>query len=176
MKPDLQFFWLIGALAAFTLLAAAARARRARRRSSQLAGPWPLKAKQTLLSVPEQVLFRRLMEALPGYIVFAQVQLLQILEFKRGRRSVGVLNRTSQLSIDFLITGPDTRIVAAIELDDSIHDRRDRRHADARKAHALDSAGVPLLRWTTRHLPDVQAIVTAVKEVTTGNTNLADGR
>jgi hypothetical protein len=41
------------------------------------------------------------------------------------------MNRISQLSIDFLIAGPDTRIIAAIKLDDSSHDRRDRRDADA---------------------------------------------
>lgn len=73
--------------------------------------------KQTLLSDPEQVLYRRLVQALPSYIVLAQLQLLRALRFRRRSRDRGVLNRISQLSLDFLILAADTRIIAAIELD-----------------------------------------------------------
>ena len=124
--------------------------------------PWPLERKHTLLSDPEQVLYRRLVQALPNYIVLAQVQLLQALRFKRGSRDRGVLNRISQLSLDFLILAADTRIIAAIELDDASHHREDRGMADARKAHALKSAGIPLLRWSTREMPDTKSIGSAI--------------
>ena len=36
------------------------------------------------------------------------------------------------------------------------------RRADANKSHALKSAGVPLIRWTARNLPDAAAIRAAV--------------
>lgn len=75
------------------------------------------------------------------------MQLLQAVRFKRGTRNQSVLNRISQLSIDFLIVRPDTSIVAAVELDDGSHRRAARRDADARKTHALGAAGIPLIRW-----------------------------
>ena len=47
---------------------------------------WPLERKPTLLSAPEQTLYRRLVEALPDHRVLSQVQLLQTVRFKRGSR------------------------------------------------------------------------------------------
>ena len=67
-----------------------------------------------------------------------------------------------------MILGPDTRIVAAIELDDATHTRPERRDADARKAHALSSAGIPLLRWSPGQLPDLATIRSAVEAIASG--------
>ena len=125
-------------------------------RGGVLSHPWPVEAKRYLLS--ERALYQRLVQSLLGHIVLAQVQLLQVLKFNRGRRPYAVLNRISQLSLDFLILNPDTGPVAAIELDDVTHELGDRRRADANKSHALKSAGVPLIRWTARNLPDAAAI------------------
>ena len=125
-------------------------------------GPWPLEACRTVLSQPEQVLYRRLVQALPNHLVFAQVQLSRFLKVKRGVPWQTWFNRISQLSADFLILNPDTSVVAAIELDDASHDRPRGRDADARKTHALQSAGVRLIRWHVRHLPDEPAIRTAL--------------
>jgi len=90
------------------------------------------------------------------------VQLLQLLKFKRERRSYAVFNRVCRLSLDFVIVNPDTSIVAAIELDDASHQRDDRRRADARKTHAMKSAGIPLIRWQAKSLPDAAAIRSAL--------------
>ena len=90
------------------------------------------------------------------------MQLLQVLNFKRGQRTQAIQNRISQLSLDFLILNPDTSIVAAVELDDATHGRENRRQADARKDHALKSAGVPLIRWSAKSLPDEAAIFAAI--------------
>jgi very-short-patch-repair endonuclease len=124
--------------------------------------PWPLEAKRQLLTERERALYQRLILCLPNYIVLSQVQLLQALNFQRGRRAQAIFNRISQLSLDFLILNPDTSIVAAIELDDATHTREDRRRADARKSHALQSAGVPLIRWNAKSLPDASAILAAL--------------
>lgn len=137
-------------------------------RKGALDKPWPLAAKRQLLSERERALYRRLVEALPNHLVLAQVQLLQVLEFQRGGRTPAVFNRISQLSLDFLLLNPDTSIVAAVELDDATHTRADRRQADARKEHALRSAGVPLIRWNARALPDTAAIRAALTEKTVG--------
>ncbi len=136
-------------------------AARLNRRAGLLAKPWPLEAKRQVLTDREWALYQRLIQTLPNHIVLAQVQLLQIFNFKRGQRSYAILNRISQLSLDFLILNPDTSIVAAVELDDATHSRADRRQADARKEHALKSAGVPLIRWNAKSLPESAAILAA---------------
>ena len=125
-------------------------------------GPWPLEPVATVLSEPEQVLYPRLVAALPHCLVLPQVQLIQALRFKHGRRDQAVWNRICQLSIDFLIVRADTSIVAAVELDDSSHRASRRQDADARKAHALKSAGVALIRWQVTKLPDVESIRSAL--------------
>lgn len=123
---------------------------------------WPLEPKPHVLSERERELFQRLRTALPGYVVLAQVQVIQLLAFERGRWTRGIFNRMCQLSVDFVVLRPDTSIVAAVELDDATHERSDRRDADARKTHALQSAGIQLVRWKAKALPDVSVIATAL--------------
>jgi hypothetical protein len=149
-------------LAVLVLPAIAAVLKPRRRSAAALDKPWPLERKPTLLSSPEQILLRRLEEALPDHRILTQVQLLQAVRFKRGSRDGGILNRISQLSIDFLVVTAETTIVAAIELNDATHNDEQRRSADARKAHALKSAAIPLLIWSVREMPDVPAIKAAV--------------
>jgi len=123
---------------------------------------WPLEAKQHVLSERERALFHRLQQALPGHLVLAQVQLIQILTFPRGKRTHALFNRICRLSLDFVILRPDTSIVAAVELDDATHERADRKAADARKTHALLSAGIQLVRWNAKAIPDLQTIKAAI--------------
>lgn len=149
-------------LAVLVLTAVAVVLKPRRRNVGALDTPWPLERKPTLLSAPEQALYRRLLEALPNHQVLAQVQLLQTVRFKRGSRDASIRNRISQLSIDFLVVSPETAIVAAVELNDATHDDAQRRAADARKAHALKSAGIPLLIWSVREMPDVSTIRAAI--------------
>ena len=123
-----------------------------------LGDPWPLEVRRTVLSPPEQILYQRLVQALPQNLIFAQVQLSRFLDVQRGVPRLTWLNRINQLSADFLVLNPDCSVVAAIELDDASHLRFSRRDADARKAHALKSAGVRLIRWHVKDLPDEGAI------------------
>jgi hypothetical protein len=58
------------------------------RRGRQVVGgamPWPFYVKR-LLSQPEQVLYHRLVKALPNHIVLAQVQLSRVIGVKKGFR------------------------------------------------------------------------------------------
>jgi very-short-patch-repair endonuclease len=157
---------LTAALIVLVMVASLVVALRRRRRPSTagLDRPWPLESKDTLLSEPERVLYRRLRRAAPEHIVLAQVQLLQMLRFRPGAaRRQDIRNRINQLSVDFLILEPDTSIVAAIELDDASHSAEKRRAADARKTHALKCAGIPLLRWHVRQMPSVRGIEAALR-------------
>jgi hypothetical protein len=154
--------WIMAAVFLVPVAIAAILGWKQRRTDLGFDRPWPLEATLMLLTQAEQMLYRRLQEALPGHIVLAQVRLLQVVRFKGRTRELSVMNRISQLSLDFLAVTPDTRVVAAIELDDSSHDRAERRTADARKTHALKSAGIPLLRWSLRKAPDAEGIRLAI--------------
>jgi hypothetical protein len=157
-----KFPWLLlGALLLVAAILGAVKRERARRNQG-LSRPWPLVPRLAVLSEPEQRLLQLLVQCLPEYTILSQVQLLRVLDFERGRRTQALFNRVAQLSVDFLILEADTSVVAAIELDDALHARHERPWADARKTHALRCAGIPLLRWNARRLPDAQAIRAAV--------------
>jgi len=108
-----------------------------RRASSDASNaPWPLYAKKPLTQ-PEQVLYHRLVAAMPECIVLAQVQLSQVLGVKKGFNFHAWNNRINRMSLDFLVCLKDSTIVAAVELDDKTRRRRHRasRPTQRRKRH-----------------------------------------
>jgi hypothetical protein len=119
--------------------------------------PWPFYAKKPLTQ-PEQVLYHRLLSAMPECIVLAQVQLSRVLGVKKGFSFQEWNNRINRMSLDFLVCLKDSTIVAAIELDDKTHEKEPRVKADERKERALSAAGVALIRWQVSALPDEAAI------------------
>jgi very-short-patch-repair endonuclease len=118
---------------------------------------WPFYAKKPL-SVPEQILYFRLSEALPEHIVLAQVGLSRLLGVKKGNNFHAWNNRINRMSADFVVCAKDSTILAVVELDDSSHNRADRRVADAKKDKALLAAGIRVLRWQAKSLPDGASI------------------
>ena len=138
-------------------------------------GSWPFHAKK-LLSQPEQVLYHRLVSALPDHVVLAQVQLSRVLGVKKGFKFHKWNNKISQMSLDFLVCQKDSSAVAAIELDDRTHTREVRQEADARKSRALAAAGIPLIRWQATALPDQGAIQAAILKRNSGDTILISER
>lgn len=121
-------------------------------------GPWPLYAKK-ILSQPEQVLYHRLVKSLPNHDIFAQVQLSRALGVKKGFNFHEWNNRINRMSLDFVVCAKDSSIITAIELDDSTHERQDRVEADTKKQKALDAAGIKLVRWNVKNLPDEATII-----------------
>jgi very-short-patch-repair endonuclease len=122
---------------------------------------WPFYAKKPLTQ-PEQVLYFRLTKALPDHIVLAQVQLSRFLGVKKGSNFQAWYNRINRMSADFLVCRKDSSIVAAVELDDASHGRGDRQSADAKKDKAFSSAGIRVVRWQAKALPDEVTIKAAL--------------
>ncbi len=118
---------------------------------------WPFYAKKALTQ-PEQILYFRLIEALPGHIILAQVQLSRFLGVKKGNNYQSWTNRINRMSADFVVCNKDSSVVAVIELDDSTHQRGDRQVADEKKNKALAAAKIKIIRWQTKSLPDVATI------------------
>ncbi|PHV12455.1 DUF2726 domain-containing protein [Chitinimonas sp. BJB300] len=119
---------------------------------------WPLVVKRPL-SQPEQVLYYRLIEALPGFVILPQVSLSRFLDVKKGvKNPMSWLNRVNRMSVDYLVCSPAMQIVAVIELDDASHKRPNRIKADETKKRVLTTAGIHIIRWHVQSLPKVSAI------------------
>jgi hypothetical protein len=148
---------LVVALVVATLVIAVIK----RREAAITDEPWPFDSKKPLTE-PEQILYHRLMKALPECIVLAQVQVSRVIGVKKGYSLYKWNNRINRLSLDFVVCLKDSTVVAAIELDDSSHNDSSRQDVDVRKGKALQSAGVPLIRWSVSELPDEAAIRAAI--------------
>ena len=120
-------------------------------------GTWPFYVKRPL-SQPEQVLYHRLIHALPEHIVLAQVQVSRILGVKKGSNFHEWNNRINRLSYDFVVCLKDSTVIAAIELDDKSHESGSRAKTDDKKNKATADAGLRLIRWNVRSLPSEEAI------------------
>lgn len=139
------------------VVVALAVARRLGGRGAGGPAKWPFYVKKPLTQ-PEQVLYHRLISALPEHIVLAQVQVSRVLGVKRGSNFHEWNNRINRLSYDFVVCGKDSSVIAVIELDDKSHGAQSRAGTDAKKDKATTDAGLKLIRWNVRSLPDREAI------------------
>lgn len=121
------------------------------------AGLWPFYAKYPLTQ-PEQILFHRLIKALPEYIVLAQVQVSRVLGVKKGFNFHQWNNRINRLSYDFVVCSKDSKVLAVIELDDNTHKKSSRVETDRKKEKATAAASLRLIRWNVKALPDQEEI------------------
>jgi len=120
-------------------------------------GPWPFYAAKAM-SPPEQVLYHRLCKTLPDNLVLAQVGLSRFLRVKKGNNFQKWFNRINRMSADFVVCAKDASVLAVIELDDSTHEAQQRKSADAKKDKALAAAGIRVVRWNVKAMPDDAAI------------------
>lgn len=125
-------------------------------------GQWPFYVKKPLTQ-PEQVLYHRLVKALPEHIVLAQVQVSRVLSVKKGSNFNEWNNRINRLSYDFVVCSKDSTVLAAIELDDKSHEPNRRMATDEKKNKATADAGLLLIRWNVKALPDESAIQRALR-------------
>ncbi len=120
-------------------------------------GEWPFYPRKPL-SAPEQVLYFRLIKALPEHIVLGQVQLSRLLGVKKGNNTQAWLNRINRMSADFVVCNKDSTVVAVIELDDATHNGEKSQQRDAKKDKALAAAGIKVYRWQAKAIPDESQI------------------
>ena len=124
-------------------------------------GVWPFYAKK-LMSSPEQILYFKLCNSLPDHIVMSQVSLSRILGVKKGNNFGKWFNRINRMSADFVVCSKDSSVIAVIELDDKTHSKKERVSADFKKDKALSSAGIRVIRWNVKSMPEDSAIKEAI--------------
>ncbi|AMO98931.1 hypothetical protein CAter282_1030 [Collimonas arenae] len=105
--------------------------------------------KKKPLSNNEQVMYWRLIGALPDHMVLTQVSLGRCLGTKD---SVGLDTLTSK-SLDFVICDKASDVVAVVELDNKTHNHKTFSKEDEKKYKALKNAGIDIIRWRASSLP-----------------------
>ncbi|WP_045727512.1 DUF2726 domain-containing protein [Xanthomonas sp. GPE 39] len=118
---------------------------------------WPFYGMRVLTN-SEQILYWRLIEALPENIILAQVQLSRFLGIRKGSGRIQWLNKVNQKSADFIVCNKDFSVLTVIELDDASHDRPGHHQADADKTKAITDAGLHMIRWHVKSMPNVAQI------------------
>ncbi|MFZ4529766.1 MAG: DUF2726 domain-containing protein [Undibacterium curvum] len=123
---------------------------------------WPYCLRRPL-GAAEQILFHRLTAALPEHIVLSQVQMSRILGVKKGANLLEWHQRINQLSFDYVICNKDFSVLAVIELNDG-NGNPHRHETDYQKTKACKDAGLRLIHWHVKLLPDEAAIRAAFSE------------
>lgn len=118
----------------------------------------PYFRKKTLLNEMEQVLFHRLVEAMPNCYVMTQVRLAEIVDVKNCKNRQTWFNKISSKSVDFVICSKSFGILACIELDGRTHERESRKYADTNKDIALNTARIPIIRIEASKMASVDEI------------------
>ncbi len=118
---------------------------------------WPFFQRKPLAS-PEQVLYQRLVQALPGHMVLSRVPLCAVLGVRRGFDAATWSQRLRGLQYDFVLCSADATVLAAIELTGKARAKSDVPESDRIKQRASAAAGIRLLHWQAGALPDHAAI------------------
>ena len=109
---------------------------------------YPFQARNFLLTEAELHFFHVLEKSVPVTCMIApKVRLGDVIGCSDADWARGHGPKISAKHLDFVITDRRTsKIIMAVELDDSSHLRKDRQHRDIFINSALDAAGVALLR------------------------------
>lgn len=154
LKP---YVLILGLAASFIIAIAVLRALKSRPSDSHDSRA-PLYAKK-VLNDKEQMIYWRLLSTFPDHVILAQVALSQLLGVEKGTKNrQSVANRFRQLCADFVICERNFSPLAVVELDGLSRDHPQRAFADSRKAHAVESAGLTLIRINVADMPNKNAL------------------
>ena len=113
----------------------------------------------------QQVMFHRLVEAMPNYYVFTQVRLADIVGIKKCENWQAWFNKISRKSVDFVICNKAMTVRVCIELDGKTHEDADRQKTDNDKDEALEAAGIPMIRIEAAKIPSTEDIKTMLEQI-----------
>lgn len=108
---------------------------------------------RTPLTKSEQAVYWKLIEALPGYVVLAQVELSRCISAKGL-----AFNAINGESLDFVVCNRALEVIAGIEIDDGLHSALASKKRDVAKNDAMRIAGIRLIRWSSTPLPSTEQI------------------
>lgn len=121
--------------------------------------------RRPLMTKTELVVYDILLEALPDYMIFPQVQASRVLEVPKNKQTYYWFNFVSRLSYDFVVCRLDGIPLAAIEIDDVSHQLSQRQKVDNRKNKATEAAGVAMIRWPVGQTPEIREIRRLIQKI-----------
>lgn len=119
--------------------------------------------KKNIMTPPEMEVYAKLLEILPDYMIFPQVQASRVLATPEN--DYYWFNFISRLSYDFVICRTDGTPLAAIELDDRSHLQAKRQEADQRKNRATQAADIAMIRWNYGAMPSEHEMIRMIKKI-----------
>lgn len=117
-----------------------------------------------IMTQTELQVYDKLLQALPNYMIFAQVQVSRVVQ-SPDEDNLYWFNFINRLSYDFVVCRTDGTPIAAIEIDDDTHEMQERQEADTRKDLATQAANIIMLRWDVREIPTVRQITKSIQEI-----------
>ena len=82
-----------------------------------------------------------------GWLICPKVRLWDLIEPKKGRSNRKELeNKIRSKHVDFVLVDPELKVIGVLELDDSTHDREDRKSRDSFVRDALEGAGITMIQ------------------------------
>lgn len=82
-----------------------------------------------------------------GWLICPKVRLWDLIEPKKGRGNRKELeNKIRSKHVDFVLVDPELKVIGVLELDDSTHDREDRKSRDSFVRDALEGAGITMIQ------------------------------
>jgi hypothetical protein len=119
----------------------------------------PYFRRRYLLTKAESRFYDTLRRVVRDHIIFAKVRLADLVDADdRHRYWQANFNRVCSKHIDFVVCDSFFRPVIAVELDDSSHQREDRRKRDEDVDRVLQGVSLPLLRVFVRKAYDPDLI------------------
>ena len=120
-------------------------------------------ATAALMTPAERSFFGVLQQVVPeNFSLFAKVRLADLIQPRASLNNSmrqSAFNKISSKHIDFILCeSATTKVVCAVELDDSSHHRGSRQARDSFVDAALQFAGIPVVRFSAKHGYQVEKI------------------
>ena len=82
-----------------------------------------------------------------GWLICPKVRLRDLIEPKRGAgKKQTLINKIQSKHVDFVLVDQRMNVIGVLELDDSTHDRSDRKKRDSFVRDALEGAGITMIQ------------------------------
>lgn len=82
-----------------------------------------------------------------GWLICPKVRLWDLIEPKRGMsKRQTLINKIQSKHVDFVLVDRNMNVIGVLELDDSTHDRADRKQRDSFVRDALEGAGITMIQ------------------------------
>ena len=82
-----------------------------------------------------------------GWLICPKVRIFDLIEPKKGvTKRQTLINKIQSKHVDFVLVDQSMKLIGVLELDDSTHERADRKQRDSFVRDALEGAGITMIQ------------------------------